>query len=307
MQWLQATIITSAECAELVSALLLDAGSEGVSVIDKRDVQEVLKSDKSWDYADDSLIGFTEERVFVSGFFAEGFDTEVLIAALDTLKKNSVYQTGSLELSVKKIESADWENEWRKYYSPIEIGEVAIVPKWLEYKGKCGVRVLIEPGMAFGTGKHETTEMCIALMQKIDLKNKTVADIGCGSGILGITALKLGAKRCVMSDIDEQAVKAACDNAAYNAVTERAEIVNGDLTERLNCEKADAVLCNLTADILLRLKPQLGAILKKGGFAIISGLIHKRADEVLNAYLSDFTLEERLSQGEWQAMLLKAK
>lgn len=303
MEWLQITVTTTTLCADIVSMLLLDAGSEGVSVVDKSDIENVLKSEKSWDYVDDSLLHFDDERVFVSGFFPRSFNVAALSENLRMLKEKAVYSTGSLETACVVLQSADWENEWKKYYEPIEIGDVVIVPKWLKYAGE-KTQVRMDPGMAFGTGKHETTSMCVALLQQANVKDKFVADVGCGSGILGITALKLGAKRCVMSDIDEQAVKAATENAALNGVLELAEITCGDLTEKMSA-KVDVVVANITADVLLRLKDSLGALSAKGGRIIISGLIHSRADEVCEAYAKNFTLLKRLKEGEWQAMLFE--
>ena len=306
MEWLQVIVTTSSQCADIVAMILSEIGSDGTCIKDKRDVEEVLKSKRSWDYADDSLLNLTDERVFVYGFFPQGFDTLKVASALDDLKATAGEEAGSLEFTSSVVRDADWENEWRKYYEPIEIDNVAIVPKWLSYDGKCKAKVLMEPGMAFGTGKHETTSMCIALMQHIDLRDKRVLDVGCGSGILGVTALKLGAKSCVMSDIEPLAVKAAGENARLNGVEERAEAVCGDLAEKVEGE-FDVVLANITADILLRLRGQLSDLVKKGGSIIISGLIHARADEVLADFSTSFSLKERISEGEWQAMLLEVE
>ena len=306
MEWRQIIVTTSSLYADIVAMTLMELGSDGTCIKDKRDVEEVLSSKRSWDYADDSLLKMTDERVFVSGFFSCDFDISELVFELERLKSAAGDTAGSLEFTSSLVRDADWENEWRKYYEPIEIGNVAIVPKWLSYDGKCGVRVLMEPGMAFGTGKHETTSMCIALMQHIAISKKRVLDVGCGSGILGVTALKLGAESCVMSDIEQLAVEAAQENATFNGVESRASVTCGDLAEKVS-GRFDVVLANITADILLRLEVELSALVSSGGYVIISGLIHARADEVLREYLKSFTLEERMSEGEWQAMLLKVK
>ncbi len=306
MQWVQITVTTSSECADIVAMLLMDLGSEGTSVKDRRDVEEVLSSKRNWDYADDSLLNMRGDCAFVCGFFAEDFDFSSVYEELARLKERAGESAGSLEVARSIVRDADWENEWRKYYEPMEIGNVAIVPKWLSYDGKCGIRVFMEPGMAFGTGKHETTSMCIELIQHIDIAGKSVLDMGCGSGILGVTALKSGAKSCVMSDIEQAAADAARENAEYNEVGERAEVYCGDLTEKV-CGSFDVVLANLTADILLRLKGLLSPLVKSGGYIIVSGLIHARADEVLDCYSHGFELVERMRKGEWQAMLLRAE
>ena len=303
MQWLQVTVTTSSEFADIVSLTLSELGSDGVSVSDCRDVKAVLDDRRSWDYADDSLYVQSDD-VFVSGYFGEDFDVSELKCALIKLKQSAVMDTGTLEVSVKDIRNEDWENEWRKYYKPIERGDVVIVPKWLNYDGECKVKVFMDPGMAFGTGRHETTAMCISLMQEIPLDGKNVLDMGCGSGILGITALKCGAGLCTMSDIDMSAIESARENSVLNGVSEHSQFVCGDL--KLSGE-FDVAFANLTADILLRLYPTLPCALVSGGYAVISGLIHARADEVLQCYFQKFELVKRLSEGEWQAMLLKKK
>ena len=165
MEWLQVSVSTTSECSELVAMILYEAGSDGVSVKDDADIKELVAKKLSWDYVDESLLNKGDGKALVNGYFDVNFDVKKLYAALEELKKNCVFPTGSLEISVTKINSADWENEWRKYYSPIELGDIVIVPAWLKAPEK-GIPVYIEPGMAFGTGNHETTSMCVLLMQK---------------------------------------------------------------------------------------------------------------------------------------------
>lgn len=156
----------------------------------------------------------------------------------------------------------------------------------------------IEPGMAFGTGNHETTSMCVELMQEVDLDGKIVLDMGCGSGILGIATAKLGASKVLLSDIDPQAVEASEANVKLNGVESLCEVVGGDL----NCGSitADVVIANITADVLLRLKETLGSALKTSGFMVISGIIHSRLEEVISGYADDFTIVKKVSKGEWK-------
>ena len=304
MEWLQVSVSTTSECSELVAMILYEAGSDGVSVKDDADIKELVAKKLSWDYVDESLLNKGDGKALVNGYFDVNFDVKKLYAALEELKKNCVFPTGSLEISVTKINSADWENEWRKYYSPIELGDIVIVPAWLKAPEK-GIPVYIEPGMAFGTGNHETTSMCVLLMQKIDLRGKTVLDMGCGSGILGIAAAKLGAEKVVLSDIDPQAVQASRENVNLNNVGKICAIVCGDLDTGET--RYDAVIANITADVLVRLKEQLEYSLKDGGKAVISGIINARAEEVKSAYSDAFDTVEILCRGEWTAMLLNKK
>lgn len=303
MEWLQITISTTRECSELVAMLLYDAGSEGVLIKDDADIRELIEKKLNWDYVDESLLAANDNRALVSGFFPVGFDACGIHSALCELRERSIFPTGSLEVSQIGIDSEDWENEWRKYYAPIEIGKVVIVPAWQSAPDNGEIPVFIEPGMAFGTGNHETTSACVELMQRLDFSGKTVLDMGCGSGILGITAAKLGAKSVILSDIDRQAIEATEANVRLNKVEELCKTVCGDLdTGEI---KADIVIANITADVLIRLKGLLGDALKSGGDMVISGIINARADKVKAAYEDSFTLREAVNRGEWNAMLLK--
>lgn len=281
----------------MVSAILIGAGSEGVSIKDPSDFNELYKGGIIWDYVDESLLT-DDKRVFVSGFFALESDLSEIYEELDLLKRNCEFDVGSLEVSVKTIKSEDWENVWKQYYQPINLGKVVVVPKWINRKDDGLIEVKIDPGMAFGTGSHETTSMCIRLLSGVDLSSKEVCDLGCGSGILGVTAVKLGAKNCVMSDIDEQAVKAACDNAKLNGVTDKVNIICGDLAS--DGKKFDVVIANIAADVLIRLSSLINELLNEKGIVILSGVINSRADEVMAAY-SHLKLKTRLKDGEWQA------
>lgn len=303
MEWLQISVSTTSECAELVSMIMYDAGSEGVLVMDDADVKELVEKKLNWDYVDEKLMRSLTGKAVVSGFFSVDFSAAEIERGLASLKENSVFPVGSLEVSSVKIDSADWENEWRKYYNPINLGKVVVVPAWQKAPDGAAYPVYIEPGMAFGTGNHETTSMCIELMQDLELKDKTVLDMGCGSGILGIAAAVLGAGAVVLSDIDPQAAEASAYNAELNKVSDKCKIILGDLNTD-SC-KADLVIANITADVLLRLRDQMNDLLKSDGAVIISGIINSRGGEIESAYRKLFRIESKLCRGEWQAMLLR--
>ena len=303
MQYTQITITTTTEGSDIIAYILEENGSEGVNIVDINDIRAVLSDKHNWDYVDDSILSYNDERVFVKGFFSEDADVlPQIIQSIEDLKANSEFSLGSLEISSCKIDSCDWENEWRKYYVPIELGTVVIVPAWLKYAGETPVKVYIEPGMAFGTGNHETTGMCIELLQDIDLVGKKVADIGCGSGILGVCALKLGAKHCVFNDIDSQAIEATQSNLELNKISKGFTLIKGDL--EMGEDKADVVIANITADILIRLCEILKENVKTGGNVIISGIINARANDVITAFSKYFDLIKVNKKGEWQAMSL---
>lgn len=297
MNYLQVTVTTTTEGSDIVASLLMDEGSEGVSIIDHKDVEDLIKSDVIWDYIDDSL-KIDDKKVFVSGFYDEGKNLSSLNRKLDLLKANAAVDVGSLETSVSVNRTEDYENVWKQFYTPIEIGEkLVVVPKWLKHSDNGRNAVYIDPGMAFGTGKHETTSMCLKLLDSTDLQDKTVADMGCGSGILGIAAMKLGAKSCMMNDIDPHAVKAAKENAELNGVD--CTILLGDLKN--DGEQFDVIIANITADVLIRLSSVIESMAKKGTTVILSGIINERADDVVKAY-GKFLLKDRIKDGEWQAL-----
>lgn len=303
MQWIKFTVTTTTEGSELVASLLSDYGSEGVSIVDNNDVVNLIKQNKNWDYIDDKLLNNNDKRVFVSGYFDEKFDASQLRSDLELLKQRSVFPMGAMETSEMLIDSQDWENEWRKYYVPLKVGKVVIVPAWQKYSADKGeIPVYIEPGMAFGTGNHETTSMCIELLQDTDLSGRNVADIGCGSGILGTVALALGAKKCWFNDIDEQAIKATEGNLELNNCTSY-KLVCGDLD--VGNQKFDVVVANLTADLLLRLKEKLSLVCKKGGTIIVSGIINARAEEIMSCFSKDMKVNRIIKKGEWQAMMFE--
>ena len=303
MKYYQATVTTTSEFADTLSVLLIELGSEGVTVNDYEDVKKVL-SEHKWDYADGSLFVGGED-VFVSGYYPENTDFSDLHEKLNALRSMKVINAGTLELELKKIDSADYENEWKKYYKPIELNKVAIVPQWLKYDGD-KIQVRINPGMAFGTGSHETTKLCLEFLEKTDLCGKRCADVGCGSGILGAAALKLGAEYCFMADIDEQAVRATLKNCAASGVEKKAVVVQGSLPDNVQNEFF-VLLANITADVLISLKNGFFAAVEDGGYVVMSGIINSRAEEVKKAYSEKFELVSQETDGEWQGMMWKKK
>ncbi len=277
MRYKQVTVKADHNEADLVSYAMIESGSAGASVADGEDIKEVLRSKGNWDYYDESLAGELPPFAFVTGCFDENAD---LSALEETLRS---YLGRSAEITVSVKDSADWENEWKKYYSPLDFGNIVVVPKWMDGNYD-KTKILIDPGMAFGTGLHESTGMCLELLSDMDIKNKRVLDVGCGSGILGIAALALGAESCTFIDIDPQATEATCANLACNGMD--AEVICGDLAEKYDGQ-ADMILANLTADILLRLRETLPTVTKKGSVVVMSGIIDARANDVERGFFSD--------------------
>lgn len=302
MKYKEITVNTTTEASELVADILFERGSNGVGIYDKNDFAALVKSDVIWDYVDESVLN-QSEVVKVKGFFEEqGFaDTLALVEEdLRELAKRSCFATGSLEITVGEVDDEDWVSVWKKHYRPIPCGRIVVVPNWLAYQAKEGEQIVkMDPGMAFGTGEHETTRICLNLLQKDSLENKRVADIGTGSGILAIAAAKLGAESVDAFDIDDIAVKAARNNCQFNGVSNLVNVDNADLLAKCN-GVYDVVLANITADILIALCNDLSRYVKKGGTVIISGIIHKRDNDVRIAFENHgLVVKEKITDGEW--------
>ena len=302
MKYKTITVFTNHNDADLISSAMFDAGAGGVSILDKQDFLDLVKSDVIWDYVDESVLE-QSEVVKVSTMYELGdkdFEAN-LEANLEELKKNGV-QFG--EILKGEIDAADYENEWKKYYNPIKTKNITIVPTWIEYNpGKDEKIMRLDPGMAFGTGEHETTKMCLDLLGSVDVKNKSVIDVGTGSGILGIASVLSGADNAYMCDIDSTAVDTAKENAKLNGVSGKCVIERADLLEKSG-KKTDIVFANITADILIRLSSDIGRFLNDDGMIILSGIIHSRLDEVKSAYENKgFTFVKHVRDGEWNALM----
>ena len=204
------------------------------------------------------------------------------------------------------VDGDDWIEIWRKHYKPMKFGNVVVCPAWINYDAAPGeVKILIDSNMAFGTGEHETTSMVLELMQDYIAGARTVIDVGTGSGILGIAAAKLGAKRVFMTDIDYVAVKTAAHNAEENGVKDACEVCLNDLLDEKNV-KGELILANITADVLLILSKTIVDHVEDGGVMIMSGIIKSRVDEVIERYSSlGFALEKRRDKGEWIAIVMR--
>lgn len=297
MKFQHITVKTTHDYADLVASAMFDAGAEGVEILDSEDLRELLRSDTLWDYVDENLL-VADPVVRVSAVTAignAGFSA-LLADELDALAERGAY-IGEVESRV--IDDEDWANEWKKYFKPIVTDSVTVVPTWIAYSPREGEKLLrLDPGMAFGTGEHATTRMCLELMRAA---GRSVIDVGCGSGILGIAAAITGAKSVYMCDIDPQAVKAARNNAELNGVV--CEIEQADLLA--TSRRAELILANLTADLLIRMAPAVREHLEEGGKLVVSGIIAERLDEVKDAFSRlGYKVEKEAAEGDWRALVL---
>ena len=304
--YIEISVETTHLGAELVADALSEFADGGISVSDVQDVIDLENAGKSWDYADEKI--YSENKtVIVKGYVKIAEKTKKLAeinAALKALKENSPFDLGSLNLKEEEIDGDFWREKWKENFKPIHIDGITVVPKWIDYTPKTGEKtVLLDSNMAFGTGEHETTSMCVKLLQKYVNAGSTVIDVGCGSGILGIAAARLGAKEVIMTDIDECAVEAATHNVKLNGV-KNAKVYLKNLLDD-NTVKGDVIVANIMAEVLIMFASGLKNNLKAGGTVILSGILTDRLNKVVAAYTAQgFTLLEQEIKGEWAAVAL---
>jgi ribosomal protein L11 methyltransferase len=308
MKFTEITIHTTSEGSELVCDVLWGYTNYGVAISDVKDVI-ALQRDKAmyWDYMDESLT--VGGDVLVKAFIPLE-DTPKLIPQirkdLEQLRENGgeFISFGTFEMTKREVEGDDWLEIWRKHFRPLHIGDrIVVCPEWIEYTPKEGEEIVkLDSNMAFGTGEHETTAMCLKLLQQYLTPDSICIDVGCGSGILGISAVKLGAKFAYLTDIDDIAVKSANHNCQINGVADRVKVAHSDLLNDASIT-GDIMLANITAEILCRLAPSIPKNLKCGGILILSGIIESRLQMVLDAFTAQgLKPDKQLHEGEWFAL-----
>ena len=299
MDYTEIVVYTTSEMAEVVAYFLQEVCMDGVSIYDKKD----LYDNASWDYKDDTADLVYEEEVAVKGY-CEQEDTDRVLHFLRQ-KLENLTDAGSLKIVVNTVDGNAWVEKWKETFRPIETAKLVICPEWQSVTtDKIGL--LLDVGIAFGTGQHETTSMCIDLAETLVLHGKKVLDVGCGSGILGLSALLFGAEYAELVDIDEQATAIAVRNAEINGLNTKCSIKTGSLTEKTR-GTFDVVFANLTADILLLLREQIRKVVKRGTLLVLSGILDVKLDQVVEAYEGDFEVLRTHQKGEWRALLLQAK
>lgn len=311
MKFIEFTVHTTTEGSELVADIFWNYTNYGVTVCDYNDIV-ALQSDKRtfWDYMDDDVARPSGD-VLVKCFLPLDIADEnirSIIGDIEELKERSAFPLGTLETARREVDGDDWIDFWKKHFRPLHIGEkVVVCPEWIEYAPKEGEAVVrLDSNMAFGTGEHETTAMCLELLQQYLRPGDTVVDVGCGSGILGIAALLMGAGFAYMTDIDYVAVQSAAHNAALNGVDGRAKIALSDLLEDADV-RGQVMTANITADILCRLAGSIPKNLCPGGALILSGIIAPKLAQVIAAYEGvGLHLEKQLQRGEWYALAFRA-
>ena len=306
--WFEITILTSSEATEAVAGFLYNCDVEGVSIEDVADVEFKKKNLGYADFINESVLTI-EQGAMVKGYFQ---DSEDFMNTLNYIKESVDklgefgFDKGEGIVTYHKVNQDDWANNWKQYYKPTKIGErIVVKPTWENYEKNPGeVIVELDPGMAFGTGTHETTRMCIKALEKKVKEDTTVFDIGTGSGILSIAAAKLGANHVVGVDLDPVAVESANKNVGFNDLN-NIEILHGDLMEVVE-GKADIIVANILADIIMLLSDGVREFLEKEGYFIASGILNTQRDKVSEKLESlDFKIEEVMEDGEWICIIAK--
>ena len=260
MEWTEASIYTSSEGVELLCGKLLELGISGFAIEDPRDFQEFLEeTTPHWDYVDDSLMALKDAETRVIVYLPKNIQGGEMLAAVRAMvaqqkAEDSEGRMGRLEISCGSLLEEDWENNWKQYYKPMRVGRrLVVVPCWETYQKKSDDVILkLDPGMAFGTGAHATTRLCMELLEESVTPGCAMLDVGCGSGILAVCSVLLGAKSAVGVDIDELAAKIAGENAALNDVSDQTRFIQLNLTEKIRGE-FDVVCANIVSDVIIRL------------------------------------------------------
>ena len=309
--WIEVRVITKSEALEPVSGIFYSLDCKGVAIEDPEDILGREQGPLTWDFADINVLEHKGKVAVVKAYFAEEDNIEEILGYVNEklveLKEMGI-DLGEAKVEHEKMYEEDWANTWKQYYKPSKVGEKIVVkPIWEEYEQKEGELVVnLDPGMAFGTGTHETTRMCIQALEKYVKEESTVFDVGCGSGILAIAAAKLGAKLAVGVDLDPVAVESSIENVGYNNLN-NIEILHGNLVEVID-GKADIVVANILAEIICILTDDVKRVMKDGGVFITSGIIHDRVDMVCEKLeATGFEVIEKNRDGEWNCIVAKLK
>jgi len=309
MKWTEITIKTTEEASDAVSEMLSSIGAGGVVIEDPNEIRRQIESPDSLDYADPEFMDALGTEVTVKAYFNEAVTPEELSVLIrEKLEFISRFlEVGKGYIGYKPVDDEDWATAWKKYYKPFRISEsVVIKPSWEQYEKKPGEIIIeMDPGMAFGTGTHETTRLCSQLLEKYVRDGDRVIDVGCGTGILSIIAVKLGAAHVQAVDIDEVAVRVSHENCAINGVSDKISVTRGVLAD-LEPQKADIVVANIIADVVIGLSGLIPQYLRQGGILITSGIIKERKQDVLKTYTElGFELIGVDEMGEWVAIVFK--
>lgn len=319
MEWTEVDIFTETEAIELLCYKLSEIGITGFQICDREDFKEFLDNKYGkWDYIDDDLMGLSECETKITVYLPQNSQGADMLSAIRSMLaelrgSDTEHRYGRLEAELSSLREEDWANNWKQYFKPLKIGDKLVIkPSWEDYVGDDERIILeIDPASSFGTGQHHTTRLCLELLEKSLNKGDRLLDMGCGSGILSIGAVLLGAESAVAVDIDQNAANIARENAAKNHIPPEKYtvhygniITDTELADRID-GKYDIITANIVADVLIAMREHFMRYLKEGGTLIVSGIIEERMNEVTDALTeTGFTaLENNIREG-WAAVKL---
>ena len=310
MDWIELIVHTTTAGSDCVSGCLMELGASGTMIEDRADIPDPSKPHGIWEIIDPKLLDSMPEDVLVHAWFVPD---ETFPAVLSRLReKLDAMRTeeprfGALLIDTRMVSEDAWAEVWKKYYKPFYAGSHLVVkPTWESFDPAPGDRIIeIDPGMAFGSGTHETTGMCIALLEEVIRGGERVIDVGTGSGILAIAAALLGAGRVLAVDIDPDAVRVASENVVHNHVDHIVEVQEGDLLKATD-ETCRICVANIISDIIISFCAPLKAHIEPGGLFICSGVVRERTEEVRSALLqAGYSVLKTEHRGEWTAFLCR--
>ena len=315
MKYIELTIHTTTEASEIIADIMWNYTDFGVTICDRSDIIALQTSKETtyWDYMDDELTENKQSDVLVKCYIEEALASETVASILADVQNakelaGDAVAFGTLEDTKRTVDGDDWIDVWKKHFRPIHLGRIVVVPEWIEYTPAENEQVvLLDSNMAFGTGEHETTSMCVEWIDQFITPDSVCIDVGSGSGILGISALKLGAKKAYLTDIDQIAVESSLHNCKLNGVSDRAVVAHSNLLENADiC--ADIMFANITGEVLKMLAPSIPKNLKQNGVLILSGIIESRLQMVKEAYVAvGMEIVHERQKGEWFSLVLKRK
>ncbi len=307
MEWIELIVHTTTQGSDEVSSLLMEGGADGTMIEDRADIPDPNKPHGIWEIIDPKLLTEMPEDVLVHAWFSpEGLMEKIdgFRFALEALRKEHE-DYGSLKMDRRSADDAEWKDVWKKYYKPFYACDHLVVkPTWEAFEPSPGDRIIeLDPGMAFGSGTHETTGMCLSLLHDCIQGGESVIDVGTGSGILAIGAALLGAGKVLAIDIDPDAVRVAEENVRHNGVAGQVAVKQGDLLKQVS-ETCDICVANIISDIIITFAAPLRAHIRDQGLFICSGIVRERGPEVQKA-LTDagYTILKEVHRGEWVAFL----
>ena len=307
MDWIEVTISTNTMGADIVSEALLRQGAVGTQIIDRADVPDPSKPVGYWELIDPKMIEEMPEDVQVKAWFENVEALRGLQSALSALPQTTGLDLGTLAVSSQGVHEQDWSECWKQYYKPFRAGErLVIKPSWEDWDSQPGDLIIeLDPGMAFGTGTHETTAMCVEMIEK-HYRGGKVLDVGTGSGILAIAAARLGAQDVLGVDIDPMAVRVAQENVEKNGLADAIDIREGDLVAGLENVKCEFAVANILADVIALLAAPLKGCLTPGATFVCSGILKEREDDVREVLEKNgYQIFDFMQKDDWVALAAK--